>query len=178
MQNSALQSIPLPILSTQPLIPEHLKNAVEALETRSVLRFANPSARDAAVTSPLGGMMAWITSTLTMTYYDGSTWRQVGQVVKSLQVSPEDSVNSGGRVTLVGAGSHKSWAHDLHQNTMRFRFDPSGANKTVATLSNTQLILGTSVALVQDGIVQPTIYTSSAAPTAGQGKNGDVWLQW
>jgi len=43
-----------------------------------VTPFANTSARDAAITAPVDGMLASITGTDALSYYDGAAWDQIG----------------------------------------------------------------------------------------------------
>lgn len=51
------------------------KNLAAGLTPRSVMRFANASARDATITSPVPGMVAWVADTKLLTCWDGAAWR-------------------------------------------------------------------------------------------------------
>jgi hypothetical protein len=47
---------------------------VQGLTQRAVMRFANATSRDATITSPVAGMIAWLTSEKLFTGFDGSAW--------------------------------------------------------------------------------------------------------
>lgn len=47
---------------------------VNAIAPRSVMRFASASARNATLTSPVEGMLAWLQDVNWLTLYDGSAW--------------------------------------------------------------------------------------------------------
>lgn len=46
----------------------------DGLTPRSVMRFADATTRDATITAPVAGMIAWLTSTKIWTGFDGSSW--------------------------------------------------------------------------------------------------------
>ncbi|BBB01083.1 hypothetical protein RVR_8334 [Actinacidiphila reveromycinica] len=46
----------------------------DGLTPRSVMRFADATSRDAAVASPVAGMIAWLTATKVWTGFDGTAW--------------------------------------------------------------------------------------------------------
>lgn len=175
-QTTTLQGISLPVNSDAPTIPAHIKTAIEAVESRSNMRFTDTGARDSVITAPTGGMIAWLSTPKIFTYYDGTAWQNFGAVIQNLTLSSIDAVNAGGRSTYKGAGSNKDWVTEVDAATWRWRYDPSSTNKTVATLTSTQLQLGTGVSLYQDGVQQPTFRVVATAPGAGSGKDGDVWF--
>ncbi|MEV0255219.1 hypothetical protein AB0H82_13305 [Streptomyces sp. NPDC050732] len=55
-----LGSLPYPQPTDNADIPVHLQSLAEAVDGRTVLRFADAAARDAKVTDPLPGMVAWL----------------------------------------------------------------------------------------------------------------------
>ena len=173
-----LQAIPVPVGADNPDIPTHVMTFMTAMEQRGVMRFADTSARNAAVTSPVNGMFVWLTTPKILTYHDGLTWKTFGQSIQALQVLADDGTNEGGEITFIGAGSHKNWGQDLFQNTMRFKYDVAGTPVVVATLSLTRLTLGTNVRMNVGGVDQPVIHSGTAAPGAGLGSDGDLYFRY
>lgn len=57
-----------------PDIPATAQALASGLVPRSVMRFASASARNATVTSPVGGMVAFLQDTKLFTGYDGTAW--------------------------------------------------------------------------------------------------------
>ncbi|WP_055565462.1 hypothetical protein [Streptomyces atriruber] len=55
-----LGSLPYPQPADNADIPVHLQSLAEAVDGRTVLRFADAAARDAKVTDPIPGMIAWL----------------------------------------------------------------------------------------------------------------------
>lgn len=50
------------------------KGIVDGLTPQSVMRFANAATRDATITSPAAGMVAWLTDIKALVVYDGTSW--------------------------------------------------------------------------------------------------------
>lgn len=74
MPNTQIQPLPYPPeVGVSPNVPADIKALAEAIETRTVMRFASTAARDAALPtgSRVGGMLAWVDAT--QTYYVWST---------------------------------------------------------------------------------------------------------
>ncbi|MEU5685133.1 hypothetical protein DEJ48_20375 [Streptomyces venezuelae] len=55
-----LGNLPYPQPADNADIPVHLQSLAEAVDGRTVLRFADAAARDAKVTDPIPGMIAWL----------------------------------------------------------------------------------------------------------------------
>ncbi|MFF1381166.1 hypothetical protein [Streptomyces sp. NPDC058308] len=55
-----LGNLPYPQPADNADIPVHLQSLAEAVDGRTVLRFADAAARDAKVTDPIPGMVAWL----------------------------------------------------------------------------------------------------------------------
>jgi hypothetical protein len=70
------QSITIPALTDQPNIAT-VASALQLILKRAILSFTSASSRNATLTSPTEGMMAWLQDTNTMTQYDGTTWQTV-----------------------------------------------------------------------------------------------------
>jgi hypothetical protein len=73
-----LNGLPYPGPTDTADLPAHLQTLAEGIDARTVLRYATAAARDAAVTTPAAGMVAWLTTPGTLSYYTGSTWVTLG----------------------------------------------------------------------------------------------------
>lgn len=67
------QGIQIAALTDQPDAAALARN-LAGMVPQTVMRFASASARNAALTSPVAGMTAWLTAEKRMTYYDGAQW--------------------------------------------------------------------------------------------------------
>lgn len=177
-QTTPLQSITVPASSDNPDIPANIMVFMSAMEKRGVMRFADPAARDAVITVPENGMFAWLTSSKILTFHDGVSWKTFNKTTQGLTILADDGVNEGGEITWNGAGTYKNWGQDIYQGTMRFKYDVSGTPSTLMTLSQTLLTLGVGVRLNVAGVQQPVIYSGTAAPTAGLGADGDLYVRF
>lgn len=74
MANTPLASLPYPALGDDPDIPSDIQALALAAEKQLVLVFADTTARDAAITAPAAGMLAFLTGKKWLTEYDGSNW--------------------------------------------------------------------------------------------------------
>jgi hypothetical protein len=63
-----------PLTDDQVDVPAHIKNAIDSIGPYSNMRFANASARDALLTSPIEGMKCWLNDINAVTVYTGSAW--------------------------------------------------------------------------------------------------------
>jgi hypothetical protein len=54
--------------------PVAIKAALDSVGPKSVMRFANAAARDALLTAPVAGMLAWLDSDGAYTEYSGTRW--------------------------------------------------------------------------------------------------------
>lgn len=83
------QGVTLPALSDPPNI-ETFKAIINALVQHSVMRFANATARTAALTgpsAPVEGMLTTLDDTNLIYRYDGTTWRAVAPPIQSGQLN-------------------------------------------------------------------------------------------
>jgi hypothetical protein len=71
------QSVPYPTLSEAPDAETGFEGLVNAMVPRSNMRFASASARNATLTSPTAGMVAYLVSEKQLTIYDGSSWKGI-----------------------------------------------------------------------------------------------------
>lgn len=80
MPNTTLQPLPYPALSDPANGPAALQALAQAAESRLVMRFASATARDAAVTAPVEGMVCWVTSDYTLYLYQTGRWNALGSI--------------------------------------------------------------------------------------------------
>lgn len=67
----------LPDFSDPPAIPTDLKALFDFLASRAIPRYASVAARDAELTSPTDGQMAWVDATATLYVCSGGGWQTV-----------------------------------------------------------------------------------------------------
>lgn len=72
-----LGSLPYPQPADAANIPVHIQSLAEAVDGRTVLRFADAATRDAKVTAPVAGMLCWLGTPKQYWYYTGSVWTQL-----------------------------------------------------------------------------------------------------
>ncbi|MFD3378374.1 MULTISPECIES: hypothetical protein [unclassified Streptomyces] len=72
-----LGSLPYPQPADAANIPVHIQSLAEAVDGRTVLRFADGAARDTKVTAPVAGMLCWLSTPKQYWYYTGSVWAQL-----------------------------------------------------------------------------------------------------
>lgn len=68
------QGIQIAALTDAPNANTLISGPVDDLTERSVMRFASASARNATLTSPVAGMVAYLTTEKLFTGYDGTSW--------------------------------------------------------------------------------------------------------
>ncbi|MCX5559991.1 hypothetical protein [Streptomyces sp. NBC_00038] len=73
-----LNGLPYPAPTDTADLPFHLQSLAEGIDARTVLRYATAAARDTAVPTPVAGMVAWLTTPGTLSYYTGSAWIALG----------------------------------------------------------------------------------------------------
>lgn len=80
-----LGNLPYPEPADVADIPLHFQSLAEAADGRTVLRFTDAAARDAKVTSPVAGMLAWLNTPGRLFHYTGTHWAPVtpGSVFKA-----------------------------------------------------------------------------------------------
>ncbi|MFF3750106.1 hypothetical protein ACFYYH_06530 [Streptomyces sp. NPDC002018] len=72
-----LGNLPYPQAADAANVPLHIQSLAEAVDGRTVLRFADAAARDAKVTAPVAGMLVWLTSPGRYVHYTGGQWQPV-----------------------------------------------------------------------------------------------------
>ncbi|GAA3769470.1 hypothetical protein ACFS5L_36385 [Streptomyces phyllanthi] len=73
-----LGGLPFPQPTDTADLPLHLRSLAEGIDSRTVLRYPTAADRDAAITTPAAGMVAWLTTPGTLSYYTGSAWVAMG----------------------------------------------------------------------------------------------------
>ncbi|MER5790091.1 hypothetical protein [Streptomyces sp. NPDC001980] len=73
-----LSKLPYPQPTDIANLPLHLQSLAEGIDSRTILRYSTAADRDAAVTTPVAGMVAWLTTPGTLSYYTGSAWIALG----------------------------------------------------------------------------------------------------
>lgn len=68
------QGIPIAALTDAPNANSLIFGPVDELTERSVMRFSSASARNATLTAPVAGMVAYLTTEKLFTGYDGTAW--------------------------------------------------------------------------------------------------------
>lgn len=109
------------------------------LMNQSVMTFANAAGRNAALSAPIEGMIAWLDDTNVFTYYNGTTWQN-----------------------LVGAGAWR----DVSANTAISLSDASGTIRSTGsaitiTIDNVLTNPGQQIDFIQAGTGQITFAAGS-----------------
>lgn len=74
MGSTPLAGLPYPDLTDPPNGPSQFLAALAATEKQVVLDFTTEAARNAAIVSPVAGMLAFLTTPRQLTMYDGTGW--------------------------------------------------------------------------------------------------------
>src|SRR4051812_7527348 len=72
-----LTATPIPAYTALPDVPADLTSALNNLEKFAIPRFATIVARDAAITAPVEGQLAFVTASHAVYEYNGSAWQIV-----------------------------------------------------------------------------------------------------
>jgi len=84
MPNTPLQGLPYPpFTGVLPNGSQQMLDALVAVEKQLVMKFANAATRDAVVTAPVAGMVAWLTATSQWTGYNGTRWVPLSYHIES-----------------------------------------------------------------------------------------------
>ncbi|MEW2399583.1 hypothetical protein [Streptomyces sp. NPDC046862] len=73
-----LGGLPYPQPTDTANLPLHLQSLAEGIDSRTILRYPTSAERDAVITTPAAGMVAWLTSPGALSYYTGSAWVAMG----------------------------------------------------------------------------------------------------
>ncbi|WP_031189802.1 MULTISPECIES: hypothetical protein [Streptomyces] len=113
MPTTTVGSAPYPAPSDADNVPADLQALAEWASTRVNMSFADAAARDAALTSPTAGMIAWLNSPGALTIRTASTWRTVWTSItwtdivlssgyETYGTTPQAAVDSGNFIVLRG----------------------------------------------------------------------------
>ncbi|MEU6348877.1 hypothetical protein ABZ896_06075 [Streptomyces sp. NPDC047072] len=73
-----LNTLPYPEPTDVANLPLHLQSLAEGIDGRTILRYATAADRDTKITTPVAGMVAWLTTPGTLSYHTGSAWVAMG----------------------------------------------------------------------------------------------------
>ncbi|MFF7210311.1 hypothetical protein ACFZAU_07175 [Streptomyces sp. NPDC008238] len=79
-QYTPISNLPYPQATDAADLPAHLRALAEGVDGRTVMRFGDAASRDAKVTAPVAGMVAWLTTPGRLVQYTGTAWVPVGAV--------------------------------------------------------------------------------------------------
>ena len=154
------------------------------VKNRTVMRYADAASRDASIPAPVGGDLAYLQDVDRITYYDDTSWVEMGAGLYLLltggTLSGDLNMDGPGISypgSTVGGGS---------PNVIGFRWaDPNivgtvdnALGKTLANTDQVALIAGagTFTSYVVPADASARNITISASPPTG-GIDGDVWMQ-
>jgi hypothetical protein len=102
---SPLQAVPLPQNTDPDNVPADLSNAVNALESRGVMRFASAAARSSAITAPIAGMVTYLADVRRHETYNNGTWERMTDRPEAVTTRAWaiNRVNGGALVSGVGS---------------------------------------------------------------------------
>lgn len=143
------QNISIAALTDAPNANTLAFNIVDALAGRGVMRFASASERNATLTSPVAGMMAWIGTEKLLTHYDGTAWVVV----------------SAGTQAWTTVGLASGFAHDGNSNgTFQYRVVNEYGEKSIKFRGGISVTYsGTNIP--NSGVLNTTALPSAARPT-------------
>jgi hypothetical protein len=95
------QSFPVPVAGDDPNIPDDLNNLAVAIERRVMGVYNSVADRDARVTAPQEGQVAYLKDTNTFTFHNGTAWTAMFNQPPTFSVGtavPDNSFGSNGDV--------------------------------------------------------------------------------
>jgi hypothetical protein len=115
---------------TDPPNAATLAQNLAAMVPQTVMRFASASARTAAITSPVAGMVAFLTAEKILTVYDGTAWATVAVTTPSFSAvqTATQSIPTGvwTAVTFDTEDRDTHSGHSTVTNTSRYTIPVSG----------------------------------------------------
>ncbi|MEV5535003.1 hypothetical protein [Streptomyces prunicolor] len=164
-----LGGLPYPAPTDTADLPFHLQSLAEGIDARTVLRYATAAARDAAVTTPAAGMVAWLTTPGTLSYYTGTAWIALGAwnayTPAWTAATTNPAIGDGtltGRYAVVGKVCHFT-AFAAFGSTTTYGSGGYGLSLPVATGPTGGLIQFTGMANSGGGRAQITCQPSSSS---------------
>ncbi|MFC7217080.1 hypothetical protein ACFQLX_02665 [Streptomyces polyrhachis] len=124
-QYTAISNLPYPQPSDPADLPAHLKSLAEAADGRLVMRFADEAARDAVITAPVSGMVAWAANPGRLSVYTAAGWQPVGS-------TPVHRVNLDGGSTTSTA--YTETLTDALGDPMKAEFIAPAAGQVIVTV--------------------------------------------
>lgn len=105
MPNAPISGAPYPSATDSPNGPLQFQNLALNLDSKVIARFATTSARDAAIPSPIEGMIVWVDSPAGWYQRGGNAWRYFPSVIPTISGSftrTDDTLNLNGPNAYTG----------------------------------------------------------------------------
>lgn len=140
------QSITIPALTDTPNVAT-IGTSMNSMVGRTILRFASASSRNATITSPVEGMLAWLQDVNWLTLYDGTAWVVV----------------SAGTQSWTTIGLVSGFAHNGNSNG-------SAQYRVINMFGEVSIQFQGAVSVTYSGVTIPNggILNSSALPTSAR----------
>lgn len=149
---SPITATPLPLYTAVPDVPADLTAAVNNLEKFVIGRFATATARDAAITLPVAGMVCYVTGT-GFQQYNGTAW------VALLPTVPTVPAIQGGVATLAIPSAAANVRADA---SFTGSFAAGRFSATPNLVASWQSASAQSLGLLQSGLLRTNPTSSSA----------------
>lgn len=105
--DSYQQGLPYPKLGDAPNAESALSSLVNSVAPRANMRFTDTAALNAAITTPVAGMEAWLTAEKRKVVYDGATWQTYVPQGQWITWTPAWNFANGSLGTSVSAGRYR-----------------------------------------------------------------------
>lgn len=113
MPTTAIGGAPYPAPDDADNVPANIQALAEWASTRVVMRFADAAARNASITSPTAGMVAWLDNPGALTIRTATAWRTIwtalawsdvalGSAYETYGTTPQAAVENGLFIVLKG----------------------------------------------------------------------------
>lgn len=128
MPTTPIGAAPFPAGTDADNVPADLEALAVWASTRVTMRFADAAARDAAVTSPVAGMVAWLDTPGSVTIRTASTWRTLwsalswtditlGSAYTTYGSTPQAALDGGNFIVLRGGVQRSTPATTIAGNS-------------------------------------------------------------
>lgn len=144
MATESIQGLRYPIASDPNDPPTDFKNLADDVVTRTVMRFASTGARDAAITSPVNGMMCFITADNSLYVRASGAWKQMWLDTGWVSITPNSGYTAGENLAVRRTGDRVQMRGSIKKNSGNFAIN-DGAMDVVFTLPSALFIPGFQV---------------------------------
>lgn len=129
MPTTPIGGAPFPAGSDADNVPADLQALAVWASTRTVMRFADAAARDAALTSPAAGMVAWLDTPGSVTIRTASAWRTLWSALSWTDITlespfttygttPQAALDGGNFIVLRGGVQRSTPATQIAGNSV------------------------------------------------------------